>query len=134
MKRESKFQTLFRHWIRANQTLFDSGAFELKQTRTDSLPFSDVAEHQDIALDAVQQVETGLLYKAPDDSAGTKPFDFFYLRDADAWIVIRYPKFFCVIDRDDFIDEKNSSERKSLTSARAKAIATHIVSLKGVYH
>ncbi len=126
-KREADFGTLFRHWLKANQDKFESAGFELKQTRTNRLRFDAVVDHQIAALDAVQQPYTGLLYKAPDDSRGIKPFDFFYLKDADGWIVIRYPDFFCVIDIDDFRDERNSSKEKSLTSERAKYIATWIV-------
>lgn len=129
MRREAEFQNLFRHWLKANAGLFDSCAFELKQTTGDSIPFDALAEHQDAALDAVQQVETGLLYKIPDDSRGIKPFDFVYLRDADAWVVIRFPKFFVVIDRDDFEYARKHSDRKSLTGDQAREISTHYVDL-----
>ncbi len=130
MRREANFQTLFRHWFKEHQQEFKSGAFELKQTTTDSLPFSACAEHQIFALQAVQQVNAGLLYKAPDDSRGVKPFDFFFLRDAESWVVVRYPKFFCVIDTGYFTDERDWGDRKSLTSERAKQIARYVVPIK----
>ncbi len=127
IKRESKFQTLFRHWLRANKSKFPSCAFELKQTTTDSLPFTAVAEHQEVAMEAAET--EGILYKAPDDSRGSKPFDFFWLREADAWVVIRYPNFFCIISRAVFFEEKKISDRKSLISKRAKWIAHIVVEL-----
>lgn len=123
MKREAEFGRLFRHWIKAHP--MDSAAFELKQTTSDSLPFDDVQEHQLDALAAANG--SGILYKIPDDSRGVKPFDMVYLRFANSWVVIRYPKFFCIIDAERFVLEKKQSERKSLTSARAREIAFEIV-------
>lgn len=128
MKREANFQTLFRHWMKANKRKFRSAAFELKQTTKDSLPFSCVVEHQEIAMSAAES-EEGILYKAPDDSMGMKPFDFFWLVNADAWLVLRYPKFFCVVEKKIFFIEKKRSVRKSLTSDRAKWIAHSVVEL-----
>lgn len=129
MKREAEFQTLFRHWLRANPMM--TAAFELKQTRTDSLPFSDVQEHQIFALESVAEKKgKGLLYKIPDDSRGIKPFDMVYLRAARAFVVIRYPKCFCIIDVDAFTKEKRESDRKSLTSERARSIAQYTVDLR----
>ncbi len=125
IKRESKFGQLFRHWIKSKPMY--SGAFELKQTRTNSLPFSAVQEHQLHALRAAKG--EGILYKAPDDSAGVKPFDFFYLRHAYAWVVIKYPNAFYIIDVEMFSHEKALSSRKSLTEQRAKEIAFEGVDL-----
>lgn len=128
MKREAKFGLLFRHWLKANPRL--SGAFELKQTTRNSLPFNAVAEHQLEALRAVNN--DGLLYKAPDDSIGQKPFDYFYLRNAPAYVVVKFPKFFVAITIETFILEKSRSKRKSLLSGRAKDIASFVVELSPV--
>lgn len=119
-KREAEFGTLFRHWLKTQR--FTSAAFELKQTTGTSLPFSDVPDHQ---LDALQAATTdhGILYKAPDDSRGVKPFDFFYLRNEPAYIVIRYPNSFHIISVGTFLFEKERSKRKSLTQERASDIA-----------
>ena len=51
-KKEANFQTTFNHWLK--NVYKRTGAFELKQTQTDSLPFSDVQEHQIQALQAVR--------------------------------------------------------------------------------
>lgn len=119
IRRESKFGSLFRHWLRANPMY--SAAFELKQTTGLSFPFSGVQEHQIHALQAAKG--DGMLYKAPDDSAGVKPFDFFYLRHSYAWVVIRYPAAFYIIDVDMFVHEKTISVRRSLTEGRAAELA-----------
>lgn len=126
IKREANFQIKFGHWLKAVfLQQYAGGAFELKQTTTDSLPFSDVKEHQLLAL---QAVKTGrFYYKIPDDSVGQKPFDCLGLSGLDAFVVIKYPEGFVLIDIDDFIKEDKRSKRRSLTYARAKAIATIIV-------
>ncbi len=121
MKREASFQTTFNHWLKevykhvfvfklpdcGFQNPFDVfsvdkygqfHAWELKQTTTDSLPFSAVVDHQIVALKKVN---------------GT--------------VVIRYHSFFCLIPIDVFVSEKEHSVRKSLTSVRAKEIATIVV-------
>lgn len=120
MKREANFGKQFRAWVKAQPKL-RSAAFELKQTTGTSLPFSAVQEHQICALQAVKT--SGLLYKAPDDSRGIKPFDFFYLKHAPAYVVIKYPQGFVVIDVDIFCDEKERSTRKSLTWERSLELA-----------
>ncbi len=126
-KREADFGSTFRHWLRANPLL--NAAFELKQTTGNSIPFSVVKDHQVAALQAADS-DVGILYKAPDDSRGVKPFDFFYLRRALAFIVIKYPKFFVIIDIETFIKERDViSKRKSLTAGRAKEIASFVVPL-----
>ena len=126
MKREAQFTLLFRHWVMAQDNL-RSAAFELKQTASDSLPFDAVKDHQIAALMASK---SAFLYKIPDDSRGVKPYDMVYLADAEAYVVIKYVDCFVLIEVEDFILERDIfSKRKSLTSDRAKQIATCIVSL-----
>lgn len=125
IKRESKFTSLFRHWLKSSPMY--SAAFELKQTRTNSISFAAVKEHQLHALKAAKG--EGILYKGPDDTAGFKPFDLFYLRHANAWVVIKYPKAFFIIDVEMFMHEKALSSRKSLTDQRAREICMTAVDL-----
>lgn len=121
-KREAQFGNRFRAWMRAQKD-FPASAFELKQTQKDYIPFDDVQEHQVNALLAAK-TRAGILYKAPDDSRGVKPFDFFYLQKCCAFVVIKFPKKAEVIDIDTFLMEKERSKRKSLTSERANQIST----------
>jgi len=116
-RREASFSIAFRHWLRANPQ--DTCAFEMKQTTTDSLPFSALKDHQENYLCAVQS-NTGALIRVQ----GTvgEP-DYVYLRNTPAYVVVKYPGAFHVIPIDAWIAEKNSSPRKSLTSSRAKEIA-----------
>lgn len=129
-KREADFTILFRHWLKAHHVLFGPAAFELKQTCSKALSFDSVALHQLDGLEAVRTASTGFLYKAPDDSRSIKPFDLFYLKHSEAYVVIKYPDFFCVIDAGKFQYEKLISDRKSLTSDRARAISMITVPFK----
>lgn len=127
-KREADFGKVFRHYLRTRSLLFDAAAFELKQTTTSRLPFDAVAEHQIDALEAASG-PTGLLYKAPDDSRGVKPFDYFWLRRQEAFVVIKYPGIFHIIKIRDFLEEKKRSKWKSLTETRAGQIAVWSVKI-----
>lgn len=119
MRREANFQSKFRHYLQAR--VRRSGAYEVKQTTSDSLPFKAVLEHQvESLLAAKNRVMT---YKPPDDTRGFKPCDFLHFADAQAYIVIKYPKGWCMIDIDVWVREEKQSIRKSLTWERAKAIA-----------
>ena len=126
IKREAKFGTLFSHWLRANRKRISSTAFEYKQTTTNSLAFSAVKEHQIDALLACKSDE-GFYFKIPDTSFCLLPFDAFFLRNAYAYVIIKYPKAFYVIDVDDFVAEDKNSKRRSLTSERAEEIAVFSV-------
>ncbi len=131
-KREADFGTYFRHWLKANPMI--SGAFELKQTTGKSIPFSDVQDHQIEALEAANS-KHGILYKAPDDSRGVKPFDYFYLRNAPAWVVLKFPDAFHIISIGTFMQEKEAElkkpkGRKSITSVRSKEISVVTVSTR----
>jgi hypothetical protein len=129
-KLEASFTVLFRHYLKAHP--MDSACFELKQTTTDSLAFSAVKEHQINALLAAKS-KSGFLYKISDESRGVKPFDMFYMNQAYAYVVIKYPKFFCLIDVDDFVKENKESKRRSLTSKQAKEIAVKVVDINRVH-
>ena len=52
-----------------------------------------------------------------------QPFDFFFLAKADAYVVIRYPLGFAVIDVDAFVKESKASVPRSLSWRRAQEIA-----------
>lgn len=119
---------MFRHWLRQNP--MNNAVFELKQTKTNSLPFDAVKEHQINALLACSS-PVGFLYKIADDSSvSAKPFDMFYYRNADAYVVIKYPKSFSIISISNFLLEKSGSKKRSLTELRAKEISAISVDLK----
>lgn len=103
--------------------MFGNVAFELKITKLGYLNFDRVKPHQ---IRNLRLAKKRLIWKIPDDSRGEKPFDCFQLRNAEAYIVIMYykrgQKEFVVIEVDTFVNEKETSTRKSLTEERAKEI------------
>ncbi len=126
-KREADFGIFFRHWLKAHP--MGSCAFELKQTRSHRLPFSAVKEHQLEFLLAAKS-NRGILYKIADDSRGIKPFDMFYFRNAEAYVVIKYPECFVMIEPKTFIFERDVlNTEQSLTAERARKIAKYSYSM-----
>jgi len=120
-KAEAKFQTEFNKYLR--EVYQKTCAVELKHTRgRNCLPFSEVKDHQ---IRALQIVNRGVFaYKISDFDMGYKPFDGFCLAGERAFIVIRYPRFFCMIPVETFVLERDRSTRKSLTSSRALDLST----------
>lgn len=121
--KEKDFQVKFTRWLRYRY--LGSGAFELKICKGTSLAFDAVQPHQVDALLAVKN--TGLEYKIPDDTRGSKPFDCFRLQ-GDAFVVIMFyqrgTNEFYLIDVDTWVREIATSDRKSITEDRAKEIGT----------
>jgi len=125
MRIEAKCQTKFNHWVK--NVFKKTAAFELKQTQTDSLPFSDVKPHQVDALLAVR--EGNFVWKIP-DAGFQNPFDSFSMYNEQAYVVIFFKKSFEMIPITGFVLERERSKRKSLTYERAKEISTISVPLK----
>lgn len=132
--RERDFQTEFG---KRNKVI---GVFELKFCKGKSLPFKSVAEHQEQALLDIAS-DKGLYHKITDspffkDPKGRmrftkpKPFDCFFLRGIDAYIVVcfwtpRKKKNVYYIFIEDWIDLKESADRKSLTEEMAEQAAMY---------
>lgn len=125
--KESKFGILFRHWIFAHGPELVSASYELKQTTTDSIPFSCLEEHQITASEAIKWGSKGSLIRVESGTIGAP--DYIFLRNTPAFIVIKYPNCFTIIDIETFVEEKKRSKRKSLTLERASAIAWKVVNL-----
>ena len=116
---EKDFQTEFSKWLKYN--FKRTAVFELKLTRTKSLPFSAVEEHQVNALYNAKHAH--VVHKLP-DTGYQNPFDCFFLKGSEAYVAVMFmkQKKFFLIDIDDFMLEKKCSERKSLTEERAAEI------------
>lgn len=121
---ERDFQSEFKRKIKFSPP--GTCAFEFKVAKT-SLPFDSVQPHQIQALLHVKHSE--LYWKIP-DAGYQNPFDAFVLRNAHAYVVVRYSSknWYC-IDIDEFVKERDISfskkphPKKSLTEDRAKLIA-----------
>lgn len=124
MKREAKFNTVFNHWLKNVHK--KTGVFELKQTTTESIPFSSVVEHQRQAL--VNAKWGGLVFKIP-DAGFQNPFDVASWFGVPAYVAIKYPKSCEVISIDVFLEEEKRSLRKSLTWERAQKLSTYTIDI-----
>lgn len=121
MKHEANFQSKFNNYLK--HVYKKTGAFELKQTQTDSLPFSAVEDHQ---VEALQNVDGGtFVFKIP-DCGYQNPFDCFSFTRQSAYVVVYFARtgFFYGIGIGEFVRESSLSVRRSLTEARAKEIAS----------
>ncbi len=112
------------------------GVFELKLCKSKSIRFDDVKKHQVEALLSVREAK-GLFHKISDFPmfAGSqmrfnkpKPFDFFYLRNTPAFVVIcfyepRKRKTCYYIDICEWEEEREKSDKKSIREERVLKIA-----------
>lgn len=122
---EKAFQTAFSKW--AKHHIEWPGAFELKVTPTDSIPFAAVKPHQVAALKVVHNGT--FVFKIPDTGNMQNPFDCFTLCKNGAWVVIRFGGQrgmgrFVMISITNWVKETASSTRRSLTFDRACEIGT----------
>lgn len=120
---EAQFTTRFHKWLKAFSS--SSAVYEIKISKKDSLAFNAVKDHQVLALDVTQN--QSLVHKIADEGFSQKPFDMIHLVGIKAYVVIfwylkRGAKDFTVINIDDWLKEKDNSDRKSITFNRACAI------------
>lgn len=120
---EKDFQTEFNRWLKIIYRR--TGVFELKISKTSSIPFSDVKPHQESALYAAKHGT--LAYKIPDDTYSQKPFDCFAVTEVPAFVVVMFnakSSHFYMIEIESWMQAKRDSSRKSLTEAEASNIGS----------
>lgn len=122
-QKEADFGLLFRSWWNKNPK---DATYELKQTEIDSLQFSAVEESQ-IAWAKAVKSKRGALIRVQGISG--EP-DYVGCRNKPAYIVIKYPDFWCLIHASTFECERIISKRKSLTADRAREIAEKVIETK----
>ncbi len=117
---EADKTTTFLKWAKARMN--HSFAFEAKICKGPSLPFDSVKEHQ---ANSLYRVKHGYFnFKIPDVGYDQKPFDGFQMVMQPAYVVIfwyqkRGDKRMTLIDIDQWMEEIQNSERKSLTYERS---------------
>lgn len=118
-KKEANWTTtVFRKWLEQKGI---TAVWEIKYSKTNSLPFSAVANHQAQSLWNVRHKT--FVFKIPD--MGEKlPFDMFSLKEQPAYVAIKYPKGVAIIPIDIFLLEESRSKRRSLTYERAMQLST----------
>lgn len=121
--KEADFQTDFNKWLARHLDLFSTTSnFELKVTKTNRFDYCHLRPHQVPWL--LNQKHRAVIYKHPDIGETRKPPDCTLWKKCECYIVIlwyqpRKPKFFTMIEIDDFVKEKENSKRASLTKERA---------------
>ena len=121
--REAIFSLKFRDWIEKNPRY--SCALELKDTRGKNyLLFKEVKQ---IQIDYGLRIKSkrGVLLRVEAIFEGMP--DYIWCRELPAYIVIKYPKCFVMIDVETFDIESKRSNRRSLTEARAKELAIIVI-------
>lgn len=127
-RHESKSSLTFRKWVSANAGSLISCTFEMKDSRgEDSLPFIKIEEPQIDHAMAIKWSKKGDLIRVESGTIGAP--DYVFYKNAPAYIVIKYPNCFTIIDIETFTEEKARSKRKSLTVVRAKEIAWRVINL-----
>lgn len=120
---EADFQTKFSRW--AKYHISKTCLWELKLSKSSSIPFSALAEHQERAL--TQATRSCISYKIPDGTLGQKPTDGFTICNSEAYVVIQFykpgNKEFFMIPINRWLLEKAASKRRSLTEERAREIS-----------
>ena len=122
-KHESNFSLIFKSWFRANKKKFESCVFELKDTRgSTTFNVKEWKEEQrDHALAC--KSDGGNLMRFSSGTTGMPDYGFY--RNAYAYVVIKYPKAFYVIDADDLAKHPG----RSLKETDAWLIAIYKVTL-----
>lgn len=117
-RREADFGLQFRKWVKPGV----GAAFELKHSHgADSLPYDAVEPEQLAWLTEIKL--KGRLVRV---MGGTGEPDYVWSQ-GPAFIVIRYPSMFCLVDVLVFVAEEKDSTRRSLTAPRAREIAEIVV-------
>lgn len=130
-------QTLFGQHLTENPPK-NTEVYELKICKGSSLPFNAVKEHQ---IKGLQESQTGLYHKLTDFPmfAGSKmrfnrpkPFDCVAFNNAIGYVVVwfyqpRQKKIFHKIKIDDYLQLRDSTNRKSFNEAMLQGISEQIM-------
>lgn len=117
---EAQFQTKFNRWC--IYFWHTSDKFELKITDGKSIDFDRVVPHQVQGL-----LLKKMIYKLPDVGQDPKPVDSICLMGQGYVVIMFYTrgcKTFYMIKIQNWLFEKNTSQRKSITEDVAKKIGT----------
>ena len=117
--REANFALQFRQWLRQNPRI--SCTFEIKDTRgKNHMNFGELTDVQRAYGMSIKS-DKGTLIRV--QGVAGEP-DYVYFRNAPAYVIIRYPSGWVMIDIETLIMEDKRSKRRSLTYARAKMLST----------
>lgn len=130
--RESDFQSEFTKWLRTKAEELGMGytfGYDLKITKTNSMPFTAVKPHQ---ITSLKKTKHGCIrHKISDQAVGFKPFDGMQICNSPAYLIILYykkgdRKVMYFVDIDDYISFVGDKSRGGLPEETAKTMAKHI--------
>jgi hypothetical protein len=122
-KKEAKYQVIWNQYIREKKMY---GFFELKQTDTESFPFSKIETVQYDGLQATEK--NGLVWKFSDTDMRPKPCDSVSIPPLPSYLVIKFSDGFYMI-RFQRIVENRESGRISITRLEAENLAEKIIKI-----
>lgn len=123
IKHEANFGLIFRSWFKKRHKQFESCTFEHKDTRgKKSFALSEWKQAQRDHAEACTS-DRGNLLRFQSGTVGMP--DYGYYRNAYAYVVIKYPKAFYIINAMDLLKHKS----RSLSEADADCLAIHSVPL-----
>lgn len=126
LKKEADFSILLRSYLRAHP-LPVSCPLEVKDTRgKPSFNYNELKEEQ-INNALASKSDKGNLIRVSTGTIGAP--DYCYYRNSPAYVVIKYPSGFVIVDIETFILERDTSRRKSLTWERAQEISIRTIKL-----
>lgn len=131
-KREAQFQTKFGRWVQYAYK-GPTFAFELKRSLTDSLPYSEIKDHQFQSLKNTQS-SAGMYYKIPDDSRSFKPLDGVFLRDEWAYLCVAYGTRLQGFYMIDIVALLRHYQSRPATGRGATSLTEDHAKLLGQYH
>lgn len=123
---EAKFGTRLAEWMYENPDKFVTSSMETKDTKGKNyLPFVAVETPQVNYAKRISGPKGAFIRVTGTDG---QP-DWIWMVNSPAWIVIKYPEFFCMVSIGNWEYEKSKSKAKSLSSERARQIGTIVVEL-----
>lgn len=118
---EAKWTTVFNQYLREKKM---HGFFELKQTATESFPFSKIESVQYDGLQATER--NGLVWKLSDQDMRQKPCDTLSIPPLPSYVVIHFTDGFYFIRIKDIVEMREEG-KISITHKMAKNKAEKIV-------
>lgn len=118
-KKEADFGLKLKKWMVKNPMY--SCALETKYSKGNTFTMSEV-EPEQLAWGMKIRSNEGVMVRV---IGRTGEPDYIWCRNMPSYIVIKYPKMFCLIAVPTFIQERD--KQKSLTQSRASDIATIVV-------
>lgn len=127
IKHESKSGTRFKHWVHANAERLATSTFEMKDSRgKEYLPWKELKMKQlDYGL-AIEEGKKGAFIRT---QGGNGEPDYIFLKYVPAYIVIKFPSCFCMIDVLKVWENMPIGQKGSLTVEEAKRIADEVIDL-----